>query len=112
MKPRSALSVWLLCGAMLGTPVAVWGGAPPAAHHASSAARVRAQIKAVDAKLAAARARQASLQAQVAALEQKNDAQQKLVQQRDATIATLQRQLAAAGAPASAPEAGHPPGDP
>ncbi|MGH8147427.1 MAG: hypothetical protein ACREPY_13980 [Rhodanobacteraceae bacterium] len=79
--------------------------APPASH---SAARLPAQIKEVDAKLAAAHSKNAALQAQVDQMEKRNAAKQKQLQQRDAEIAALQQKLQAAGVPSSAATAaGH-----
>jgi peptidoglycan hydrolase CwlO-like protein len=79
--------------------------APQAPH---SAGKLQAQVKAVDAKLAAAHSKNDALQAQVAAMEKRNAAKQEQLQQRDDEIAALQKKLQAAGAPASAATtAGH-----
>ena len=80
---------------------------PPASGHADNTTPLQAQVKDTDAKIAAARSRNAALQAQVAQREQQNAARQKQLQQRDAEIAALQQKLQAAGVPASATSAGH-----
>jgi septal ring factor EnvC (AmiA/AmiB activator) len=81
--------------------------APPASASAEPPAHLHGQVKDVDAKLAAARARNEALQAQVTQMEQQNAAQQKQLRQRDAQIAALQAKLHAAGVPASATSVDH-----
>jgi peptidoglycan hydrolase CwlO-like protein len=87
---------------LLGASIAATA-APPAKHPAN----LQHELKAVDAKLAAARSHNDALQAQVTQMEQQNAAQQKQLQQRDAEIAALQAKLHAAGVPASATSADH-----
>jgi septal ring factor EnvC (AmiA/AmiB activator) len=99
MAPHDLLSKMILGAALLGAPMAMSAATPHAAVHA--------QLKDVDAKVAAARAHQTALQSQVTTLEQQNAAQQKQLQDRDAEIAVLQRKLQAAGVPAASASAGH-----
>ena len=96
----------LLCATLLGTSVAAMA-APPAASRTGNTADLQAQVKDVDAKIAAARAHNAALQARMTQLEQQNSAQQKRMQQRDAEIAALQQKLQAAGGPAATASGGH-----
>jgi len=101
----------LLIASMVGMALVGASGAlmavPPASGHADNTTPLQAQVKDTDAKIAAARSRNAALQAQVAQREQQNAARQKQLQQRDAEIAALQQKLQAAGVPASATSAGH-----
>ena len=97
----------LIVAALLGVPAASM--AAPPARHADGKAGLQAQVKDSDARIAAARARNAALQAQVSQMEQQNAARGKQLQQRDAEIAALQQKLRAAGVPASAASAGHRP---
>lgn len=83
------------------------GATPPASHTTASAAAVQAQLEDVDAQITAARTQQARLQSQVTQMEQQNAARKQQLQQRDATIAALQKKLAAAGVPAASATAGH-----
>ena len=83
---------------LLGASIAATAAPPAKPQH---------ELKAVDAKLAAARSHNDALQAQVTQMEQQNAAQQKQIQQRDAEIAALQAKLHAAGVPASATSADH-----
>ena len=87
---------------LLGASIAATA-APPAKHPAN----LQHELKAVDAKLAAARTHNEALQAQVAQMEQQNAGRQKQLQQRDAEIAALQQKLRAVGIPASAASAEH-----
>lgn len=97
----------LLYAALLGTSIAATAAPPASSHGAARTADLQAQVKDVDAQIAAARAHNTALQAQVAQMEQRNATQQKQVQQRDAEIAALQRKLQAAGVPTSAATGGH-----
>lgn len=106
MPRHVALRNTILCLALLGASAAL-AAPPPASHRTAHATGVRAQLKDVDAKLAAAHARNTALQSQVAEMELQNAAKQKQLQQRDAEIAALQQKLHAAGVPASAGSAGH-----
>ena len=90
--------------ALLGASLAATAAPPARARHP---ANLQAQVKDVDAKLAAARTHNEALQAQVAQMEQQNAAHEKQSQQRDAEIAALQQKLQAAGVPASAASAEH-----
>ncbi len=101
VPPRTSALGCLLGVALFGAPTVAMA-APPASGHANRPANLQAQVKDVDAKLAAAHSHNQALQAQVTQMEQQNDAQQKRLQQRDAEIAALQQKLRAAGAPASA----------
>lgn len=83
--------------------------APPAAGHAHKRAALQAQVKGVDARIAAARAQNATLQEQVSRMEQQDAARGKQLQARDAEIAALRQKLRAAGAPASASSGGQRP---
>lgn len=94
--------------ALLGASSALMA-APPASGHADTKARLQAQVKDVDAKIAAAQAQNKALQAQVSQQEQQNAARANQLQQRDAEIAALQQKLQAAGIPTSATSAGHQP---
>ena len=83
--------------------------APPASGRTDKTAGLQAQVKDVDAKIAAARARNAALQAQVSQAEQQSAARAKQLQARDAEIAALQQKLQAAGVSTSAASVGHQP---
>lgn len=95
----------LACTVLLGASLAAFA-APPAAHRGTRA-DLQAQVKDVDAKIAAARAHNLALQSQVAQMERQGATQAQQVQQRDAEIAALQQKLRATGVPASADSAGH-----
>ncbi|MBS0382908.1 MAG: hypothetical protein JSR56_10775 [Proteobacteria bacterium] len=102
MTLRNTLRMGLSGGVLLVASLAVVAAPPAAPGSASATARLQAQQKDVDAKLVAARARHDALQAEMTQLEQHNALQKKQLQQRDSDIASLQQQLRAAGAPASA----------
>lgn len=108
MALHSTLRSIVLGMALLGASSALMA-APPASGHADTKPGLQAQVKDVDAKIAAARAQNTALQAQVSQKEQQNAARAKQLQQRDAEIAALQRKLQAAGVPTSATSAGHQP---
>jgi len=99
-----------LCSIVLGVALlgasSVVMAATPSSRHADTTAGLQAQVKDVDAKIAAARAQNAALQAQVSRLEQQSTASAKQLQARDAEIAALQQKLQAAGVPTSATSAG------
>lgn len=98
-----SISLFGLALTGLGSPVALHA-APPAAASAPAHSKraLQAQVRQVGAKIATERARNGDLQAKVSALEAQNAASAKALQDRDAQIAALQRQLDAHGAPASA----------
>ncbi|MDE2224295.1 MAG: hypothetical protein KGJ46_03380 [Xanthomonadaceae bacterium] len=98
----------MIFAALLGAS-AVSSATPPATPHADKTTGLQAQVKDVDAKIAAARVQNAALQAQVSQMEQQNAARAKQLQARDAEIAALQQKLQAAGVPTSATPAGHRP---
>jgi septal ring factor EnvC (AmiA/AmiB activator) len=99
----------VLVGVLLLGSASVAMAASPASDSGSAhaVAGVQAQVKKVDAEVAAARTRHAALQARVSQLEQHNSAQQKQLQQRDAEIAALQQRLQGAGGAAPSTSASH-----
>jgi len=108
MRRQTFLRGMVFCAACFSASfAAVAIAAPPASASAEPPAHLQGQMKDVDAKLVAARARNEALQAQVTQMEQQNAAQQKQLQQRDAQIAALQAKLRAAGVPASATSVDH-----
>ncbi|TAN03364.1 MAG: hypothetical protein EPN36_13125 [Rhodanobacteraceae bacterium] len=105
MTRCTLLRVSLACSVLLGASLAAVA-APPASQRGTHA-DLQAQVKAIDAKIAAARTHNTALQSQVAQMEGQNATQKTQLQQRDAEIAALQKRLQAAGAPTSAGSAGH-----
>ncbi|MDE2053935.1 MAG: hypothetical protein KGI62_04545 [Xanthomonadaceae bacterium] len=108
MSRNAVLRNAMIFAALLGAS-AVSSATPPATPHADKTTGLQAQVKDVDAKIAAARVQNAALQAQVSQMEQQNAARAKQLQARDAEIAALQQKLQAAGVPTSATSAGHRP---
>ena len=92
------LALGALCALSLVAPCALAAQSAPT----NDAAKLQAQVGDTGSDITAARARQVELQARVDDLEKRNAAQQKQLQQRDAEIAALQKQLQAAGVPAKA----------
>lgn len=95
----------LLAALVLGASAAA-AAATPAASRASRMDSLKTQIQDFSDKLAAAHARNMALQSEVTDLEKQNQGRQQQLQQRDEQIAALQKQLEAAGVPASAASAG------
>lgn len=106
MAMRGKVQGCILLGAVLAAPLVASGAPPHASRQGTSVAKVQAQLQDFNDKLAAAHARNMSLQSEVTDLEKQNAARSLQLQQRDEQIAALQKQLAAAGVPASATTAG------
>lgn len=106
MATRRISMGWILLGAVLAAPLVASGAPPHATRHASSMAKLQTQLQDFNDKLAVAHARNMSLQSEVTDLEKQNADRAQQLQQRDAQIAALQKQLAAAGVPVSAASAG------
>lgn len=87
-----------LCALSMALPNALAAQSAPT----KDAAKLQAEVSDTGSDITAARARQVELQAKVDDLEKRNAAQQQQLQERDAEIAALQKQLQDAGVPAKA----------
>lgn len=97
MRTRSVWWGGLVVAAMVVVAGAAAGAPPASAQAGTRLAKLDAQVREVSDQLAAAHARNMALQAEVTDLEKRNAARKQQLQQRDAQIAQLQQQLAAAG---------------